>query len=238
MTATIKILMILTSQSTMGVGGAPTGVWFEELTAPYYAFIDAGAEVEVASVAGGRIPIDPHSQKDAGSNPASVERFLKDAVAMHRMENSTPLATLSAANYDAIFLPGGHGTMWDLPHNAALARLLNAAWTSGKVIAAVCHGPAGLVSALDESGQPLVRGHRVSAFSNEEETMAGLSQTVPFALESALRNLGAKYESGPAFQPFAVRDDRLVTGQNPASSEEVARLTLEAARSTGKTSPQ
>ena len=106
------------------------------------------------------------------------------------------------------------------------------------MFAAVCHGPAGLIGAVDESGQPLVRGRRVSAFSNEEETMAGLSQTVPFALESILRELGAKYESGPAFQPFAVHDDRLVTGQNPASSEEVARLTLEAARSTGKASPQ
>ena len=195
-------------------------------------------EVEVASVAGGRIPIDPHSLKDAGSNPASVERFLKDAAAMHRIEQSKPLSALSASAYDAVFLPGGHGTMWDLPYNAALGSLLNAARKDGKVIAVVCHGPAGLIGAVDESGQPLVRGRRVSAFSNEEETMAGLSQTVPFALESTLRELGAKYESGPAFQPFAVRDDRLVTGQNPASSEEVARLTLEAARSTGKASPQ
>ena len=238
MAATIKILMILTSQPTMGVGGAPTGVWFEELTAPYYAFIDAGAEVEVVSVAGGRIPIDPHSLKATGNNPASVERFLKDAGAMHRIEQSKPLSALSASAYDAVFLPGGHGTMWDLPYNAALGSLLNAARKDGKVIAAVCHGPAGLIGAVDESGQPLVRGRRVSAFSNEEETMAGLSQTVPFALESILRELGAKYESGPAFQPFAVHDDRLVTGQNPASSEEVARLKLEAARSTGKASPQ
>ncbi|MFT3849153.1 MAG: type 1 glutamine amidotransferase domain-containing protein [Propionivibrio sp.] len=231
MNSTLKILMILTSQSTMGVGGAPTGVWFEELTAPYYTFIDAGAEVEIASVAGGRIPIDPHSLKSAGSNPASVERFLNDAAAMRRMEHSTPLAALAAGDYDAVFLPGGHGTMWDLPHNAALANLLHSTWKNGKVIAAVCHGPAGLIGALDETGQPLVRGRRVSAFSNEEETAAGLSESVPFALESALRELGARYESGPAFRPFAVCDGRLVTGQNPASSEEVARLTLEAIRS-------
>ena len=238
MNSTIKILMILTSQSTMGVGGAPTGVWFEELSAPYYAFIDAGVEVEIASVAGGRIPIDPHSLKTAGSNPASVERFLNDAEAMRRMEHSKPLAVLDAAAYSAVFLPGGHGTMWDLPHNATLAGLLNSAWKDGKVIAAVCHGPAGLIGALDENGQPLVRGRRVSAFSNEEETAAGLTKTVPFALESALRELGARYESGPAFQPFAVRDGRLVTGQNPASSEDVARLTLEAIDSPQRTSPR
>lgn len=238
MNSTIKILMILTSQSTMGVGGAPTGVWFEELSAPYYAFIDAGVEVEIASVAGGRIPIDPHSLKAVGSNPASVERFLNDAEAMRRMEHSKPLSALDAAAYSAFFLPGGHGTMWDLPNNATLAGLLNSAWKDGKVIAAVCHGPAGLIGALDESGQPLVRGRRISAFSNEEEMAAGLTETVPFALESTLRELGASYESGLAFQPFAVRDGRLVTGQNPASSEDVARLTLEALNSPQGTSPR
>lgn len=228
MTPTLKILMILTSQSTMGVGGAPTGVWFEELSAPYYAFVDAGAEVDIASVAGGRIPIDPSSLKAAGSNPPSVERFLQDTAAMAKIEQAKPLDQVTSAPYAAVFLPGGHGTMWDLPENRTLADLLGTAWKDGKVIAAVCHGPAGLVGALDETGKPLVAGRRVSAFTNEEESAAGLAGTVPFALESKLRELGALYASGPLFQPFALRDGRLVTGQNPASSERVARLTLEA----------
>lgn len=225
---TIKILMILTSQATMGVGGAPTGVWFEEVATPYYAFVDAGAEVDIASLAGGRIPIDPHSLQAAGKNPASVERFLQDKAAMEKIEHSRKLDSVRSAGYGAVFLPGGHGTMWDLPQSKALADLLATAWRSGKVISAVCHGPAGLVNVQDGAGKPLVAGRRVSAFSNTEEVAAGLAGTVPFPLESRLRDLGARYESGPDFQPYAIRDGNLVTGQNPASSEAVARLTLEA----------
>jgi putative intracellular protease/amidase len=233
---TIKILMVLTSQATMGEDGAPTGVWFEELATPYYAFVDAGADVDVASVAGGRIPIDPNSLQPAGKNPPSVERFLNDPVAMTKIERAPKLdmgdgvARIEGAGYAAVFLPGGHGTMWDLPQSQPLADLLTAAWRDGKVVAAVCHGPAGLVNARDETGQPLVAGRRVSAFSNTEEAAAGLTGTVPFALETRLRGLGARYESGPDFRPFAVRDGKLVTGQNPASSEAVAGMTLTAIR--------
>lgn len=230
MTSVIKILFILTSQATMGVGGNPTGVWFEELATPYYAFVDAGVEVEIASIDGGRIPIDPNSLQATGKNPASVERFLKDPAAMAKIAQARKVEDLAADAYAAVFLPGGHGTMWDLPHSRPLAALLGQAWTGGKVVAAVCHGPAGLVGAKDAAGQPLVAGRRVSAFTNAEEVAAGLHKTVPFALESRLKELGARYESGPDFQPFAVRDGRLVTGQNPASSEAVARLVLEALR--------
>ncbi|HEX6735924.1 MAG TPA: type 1 glutamine amidotransferase domain-containing protein [Azonexus sp.] len=226
----LKILMILTSQATMGAGGAPTGVWFEELATPYYAFVDAGAKVEIASIAGGRIPIDPNSRQAAGTNPASVERFLQDPAAMAKIEQARPVEGIDTAGYAAVFLPGGHGTMWDLPDSAALAALLATAWRQDKVVAAVCHGPAGLVNVRDDAGQPLVAGRRVSAFSNAEEAAVGLTGTVPFALESRLRELGARYESVPDFQPYAIRDGRLVTGQNPASSEEVARLTLAAIR--------
>ena len=120
--------------------------------------------------------------------------------------------------------------MWDMPDNATLGALLSDAWAKGKVVAAVCHGPAGLVSAKDQAGKPLVSGRTVSAFSNEEEEMAGLTQQVPFLLETRIRNLSAHYESGPAFQPFARRDGKLVTGQNPQSSEEVAHLVLAAVR--------
>lgn len=228
MTEAIKILMILTSHAVMGDTGKPTGVWFEELATPYYAFIDAGAQVDIASIQGGKLPIDPRSIQPAGENAQSVERFLKDAVAMEKIETSPSIEGLSVADYDAVFLPGGHGTMWDLPESKDLATLISRAWSDGKVVAAVCHGPAGLVEAKDAEGNPIVAGRRVSAFTNSEEDAVGLTDAVPFLLETRLRKLGARFELGPDFQPYAVRDGRLVTGQNPASSYEVARLTLEA----------
>ena len=230
MTATFKILMILTSHSVLGVAGHTTGVWLEELTTPYYAFVDAGVHVDIASIDGGRIPIDSASMQPIGKNPASVERFLKDTAAMGRFEHSLKVEGLSAKGYDAVFLPGGHGTMWDTATSKALATLLSQAWADGKVLAAVCHGPAGLVNVKDVTGKPLVAGRHVSAFSNEEELATGLDKVVPFLLETRLRELGAHYESGAKFHPFALRDGKLVTGQNPASSELVALLTLEALR--------
>ncbi len=232
MSTTIKILVILTSQATMGDDPRPTGVWFEELSTPYYAFVDAGAQVDIASIAGGEIPIDPHSLEAEGKNPPSVERFLKDASAMQKIEVSMKIDGQSTEGYSAVFLPGGHGTMWDLPKSTELASLLSTAWAEGKVVSAVCHGPAGLVNVKDTNGQPLVAGRRVAAFTDSEEAAAGLTDKVPFLLETRIRGLGAKYESGPDFQPFAVRDGKLVTGQNPASSEEVARLVLEAVHET------
>lgn len=228
MSTPIKILMILTSQATMGDDPRPTGVWFEELATPYYAFVDAGAQVDIASIAGGKIPVDPHSLEAGGKNPPSVERFLKDAVAMRKIEVSMKIDGLSAEGYSAVFLPGGHGTMWDLPRSIGLASLLATAWANGKVVSAVCHGPAGLVNVKDADGQPLVAGRRVAAFTDSEEAAAGLTDKVPFLLETRIRGLGARFERGPDFQPFAVRDGQLVTGQNPASSEKVAKLVLEA----------
>jgi putative intracellular protease/amidase len=222
----IKILIILTSHSALGLTGHTTGLWFEELTAPYYIFADAGVQVDIASVAGGAVPIDPGSLNAAGGNPVTVERFLKDKAAMAQFEHSQKAETLSIMAYDAVFLPGGHGTMWDMAQSKEITELLSQAWAEGKILAAVCHGPAGLVNVQDTDGKPLVAGRRVSAFSNAEEKAAGLDQVVPFLLETRIRELGALYESGPDFKPFALRDGRLITGQNPASSEEVARLTL------------
>lgn len=235
MSNTIKILMILTSHATLGDGGTPTGVWFEELTTPYYAFIDAGAEVKIASIKGGKIPIDPRSLEPAERSLPSVERFLNDPKAMDKMEHSEPVEKQEATHYDAVFLPGGHGTMWDLPRSQALATLLAKAWDGGKVIAAVCHGPAGLINVKVGPDSWLVSGRRISAFTNTEEKAVGLLDTVPFKLENRLRELGARYESGPDFKPHAVRDGNLVTGQNPASSQAVARLVLEAITDKNKT---
>jgi putative intracellular protease/amidase len=224
----VRILIVVTSHAMVGDTGRPTGVWLEELSTPYYAFIDAGAQVTLASTAGGNVPVDPHSLEAGGENPSSVKRFLQDPVAMAALNDSRRVDSLSDDDYAAVFLPGGHGTMWDLPVSVALAHLLTTAWQQGKVLAAVCHGPAGLVNVKDVNGQPLLEGRRVSAFSNTEEDAAGLSQAVPFMLESRLRELGAHYERAADFRPFALRDGRLVTGQNPASSAAVAQLVLQA----------
>lgn len=228
MTETRRILLVLTSHAVKGSTGKPTGVWLEELAAPYYIFLAAGFEVDIASIAGGKVPLDPGSVE--GEQPECVIRFLADEQAMHAITASRSLEGISAAGYDAVFLPGGHGTMWDLPQSQELASLLGDAWTGGKVVAAVCHGPSGLVSARDASGRPIVAGRNVTGFSNSEEDAVALTDVVPFLLETRLTELGGVYTRGPDFQPFALRDGRLVTGQNPASSEKTAELTIEAIR--------
>lgn len=223
-----KILIITTSAATMGTSDDPTGLWLEELTTPWYAFVDAGADLTLASIAGGKIPVDPRSLKPAGENDASVERALKDATFQRLIAETPKFDTLDASGYDAILLPGGHGTMFDYPQNAALARLVAEFDAAGKVVAAVCHGPAGLVGARKADGTPVVAGRRVAAFTDSEERAAGLDKAVPFLLETRLKELGARHESGPDFKPFALRDGNLVTGQNPASAEPLAKLVMEA----------
>lgn len=174
------------------------------------------------------MPIDPRSKKPLGENPDSVDRFLRDPKASAKIADTKAIASVDASAYDAVFLPGGHGTMWDLPNSTALAHKVVETLDRGAVVAAVCHGPAGLVSAKFGSGEPVVFGKRVAAFTNSEEAAAGLDKAIPFFLEDRLRQLGAKVETAPDFQPFALRDGNLITGQNPASSERVAELVLEA----------
>lgn len=226
----IKILIISTSHASMGAGGDPTGLWLEELTTPYYAFRDAGAEVTIVSIDGGAIPIDPRSLRPRGENDASVERYLADPTLQAAIRTTVRFTADLASNYDAVFLPGGHGTMWDYPASHELARVVVRFLDQGKPVAAVCHGPAGLVSARDSHGTPIVKGRQITGFTNSEERAAGLDGVVPFLLENRLRELGAAYVRGPDFAPFAVRDANLITGQNPASAMEAARLTLEAVR--------
>jgi putative intracellular protease/amidase len=220
----VPILIVTTSHAALGRTGKPTGLWLEELAAPYYALRDAGRTVEIASIAGGQPPIDPASLADP---PAAARRFQDDPVALAALAATPPVALLDPAAYAGIFLPGGHGTMWDLPGNAALARLVGALFDAGRPVAAVCHGPAGLVGAIRADGKPVVAGRKVASFTDAEERAAGLAAEVPFLLESRLRALGAKFSGGPDWQPHAVRDGNLVTGQNPASSELVAGLLLE-----------
>jgi putative intracellular protease/amidase len=231
MSATLKVLIVLTSNAVMGNGGHPTGFWLEEFTSPYYAFADAGATIEIASVAGGPAPIDPRSLPASGKVSASVERYTKDPALQAALQKTVAVASVASKDYDIVFLPGGHGTMWDLPGSEALAALVARTLIRGAVVAAVCHGPAGLVGARYADGKPVVAGRRVSAFTNSEERAAKLDKTVPFLLEDRLRALGAHFESGPDFQPFAIADGNLVTGQNPASSARVAELAIAAIRS-------
>ncbi len=217
-----RILFVLTSHRILGETGKPTGVWLEELAAPYWLLRDRGHSVTLASIAGGEVPIDPGSLGTDADRPAAVTRFLGDAQAMAAVRATAAVGTFAVADFDALFLPGGHGTMWDLPGSAELAALVGQAFDAGRVIAAVCHGPAGLVAARRADGKPVVSGLRLTSFTDEEEAAVGLTDVVPFALETRLRALGASFAGAPKFTAHAVRDGRLITGQNPASSEAVA----------------
>ena len=174
------------------------------------------------------MPIDPGSIKPKGENTPSVEGCLADAPLQAQLGKSQRVSSLDASAYDAIFFPGGHGTMWDLPIDAGVTAAVEIAYAKGKVIASVCHGAAGLVTAKRSDGAPVVHGARINSFTDAEEAAVGLTTVVPFALEGRLRELGARFEAAPMWQPFAVRDGQFVTGQNPQSSELVARQVLAA----------
>lgn len=225
---TTRILMIVTSHARLGDTGKPTGLWAEELAVPWYALADAGAELVLASPAGGAAPIDPGSLKPVGQNEPAVERLLADASLQASLASTPRVADVDAARFDALFFPGGHGTMWDLPVDAGVTRAVEQAFAAGRLIAAVCHGPAGLVSARRPDGEPIVKDLRVNSFTDAEEAAVGLAQVVPFLLERRLRELGGRFEGGPSWQPYAVRDGQLVTGQNPQSSHAVAQALLDA----------
>jgi putative intracellular protease/amidase len=223
-----QILMILTSNAQMGASGKRTGFWAEELATPYYALVDAGAEVVLASPLGGAVPVDPGSVKTQGQNAPVVERFLADIALQSALAQTRRAADVDATAFDAVFFPGGHGTMWDLPVDAGVTRAVEAAYADQKIIASVCHGAAGLVSARRPDGAPIVQGMRINSFTDAEEAAVGLSGIVPFALEGRLRELGARFEGAPMWAAFALRDGPFVTGQNPQSSELVAQQVLEA----------
>ena len=223
---TPNILILTTSHKQLGDTERVTGSWLEELTTPYYAFVDAGATVTVASIQGGAVPIDPESQAEAAEKPPSVKRFLEDEAVQQAITSPPALEDIDANDYDAIFLPGGHGTMWDLPNNTVLSNVVSQTLADGRVVAAVCHGPAGLVSAVTKDGEPVVKGRQVATFTDSEESAVGLMGTVPFLLESKLRELGAKICKVWDFEGYAIADENLITGQNPASSEQVAQLVL------------
>lgn len=213
------ILMLLTSHDTLGATGKPTGLWLEELAAPYYAFQAAGFTLSLASPRGGKPPLDPGSTREA---PEVARRFLDDPAALGALAATRRIADM-AEEFDAYFVVGGHGVMWDLATDGASQRLLGRAAGAGKIVSAVCHGPAALVDVKLPNGEYLVANKRVAGFSNEEENAVKLSDVVPFLLETRLAERGARYESGPRFTEFFRSDQLLVTGQNPQSSLAVAR---------------
>lgn len=226
--SSMKVLMIATSTTRMGASGKPTGIWAEEIAVPYYELIDAGIDVQIASSKGGAVTMDPGSIKPAGQNDPVVERFLADPTAQAKVQSTHVAAAIDAATFDAVFFPGGHGTMWDLPGDAGVTRAVESAYAAGKLIASVCHGAAGLVSARRPDGEPAVKGLRINSFTDAEEAAVGLAEVVPFQLESRLRELGALFVGAANWQPFAVRDGQFITGQNPQSSRLVAEHVLRA----------
>ncbi len=220
-----KVLIVVTSHAKLGETGEKTGFWLEELAVPYLALTRAGAKVDIASPEGGKPPADPKSEKDAS---AEVRAFQADREATAKLSNTKRLSSVEIGDYDAIFVAGGHGVMWDLTTSKELASLLAGTFERGGVVAAVCHGPAALAPVVLSDGAPLIRGRKVTGFSDAEEKAAKLDSIVPFLIETRFRELGGKYENAAMWQPHAVRDGRLVTGQNPASSGPVAREVLAA----------
>jgi putative intracellular protease/amidase len=215
-----KVLFVLTSNQKLGDTGRKTGAHAEELTTPYYVLEDAGFEVDLASPQGGETPLD--ALKERGQNAESVERFLDDQYAMDKLKLTKRLDQVLAEGYLAVYLPGGHGTMWDLPNDPRLGQLLAGMYDAGKPVAAVCHGPAGFVGVTRSDGKPLVAGKRVNSFTDAEERAVELDGVVPFLLESKLRELGATVETADKFTAKVVEDGNLLTGQNPMSAQPLA----------------
>ncbi|MGW5659924.1 type 1 glutamine amidotransferase domain-containing protein [Streptomyces sp. NPDC003758] len=214
-----KVLFALTSHGRLGDTGRTTGFYVPEVAHPAEVFRAAGWDIAFVSVAGGQPPRDGIKPDDT-----VTARFLADNEAA--LAATPTAAELDAADYDAVYFAGGHGTMWDFPDATALARLAAAVYERGGVVAAVCHGPAALVNLTLTDGSHLVAGKQVSSFTDEEEAAVGLSDVVPFALETALTERGAKFTKAANFTEHAVADTRLVTGQNPASAAKVAELAI------------
>ncbi len=220
-----KVLMVLTSHDRLGNTGQKTGFWLEEFAAPYYILTDAGLDVTLASPKGGQPPLDPKSD-DPASQTEAMRRFKGDPKAQAALARTVKLSDISPNDYDAVFYPGGHGPLWDLAEDRHSIALIEALYGAGKPVAAVCHGPAALRRAKAPDGTPVVRGKSVTGFTDTEEAAVKLTDVVPFLVEDMLKENGGKFSRAPDWQPHAVTDGNLVTGQNPASSELTARALL------------
>ena len=222
----MQILMVLTSHDKLGDTGEKTGVWLEEFAAPYYVFKDQGQDVDFASPKGGEPPIDPRSE-DPKVQSAATKRFREDAGTQFAFANTAKLSDISHRDYDALFYPGGHGPLWDLAEDKHSIALIESMYAEGKVIGAVCHGPAAFKKAKTPGGSHIVKGRSVTGFSNAEEEELGLAKVVPFFVEDMLKANGGRYSKAANWLPHAVVNGSVVTGQNPASSEGTAWLFLD-----------
>ncbi len=221
----MKILMVLTSHDQLGDTGKKTGFWLEEFAAPYYVLKDAGAEITLASPKGGQPPLDPKSDEPDAQTEAT-DRFKADQTAQQLLASTTPLSHIDPDDFDAVFYPGGHGPLWDLAEDKDSIALIEAFAAKDRPIGAVCHAPGVFRHVKGKNGQPLVNGRKVTGFTNSEEEAVGLTQVVPFLVENMLQERGGRYEKGADWGVFVVTDGKLVTGQNPASSEEAAKALL------------
>ncbi|KPX47286.1 ThiJ/PfpI family protein [Pseudomonas syringae pv. helianthi] len=221
----MKILMVLTSHDQLGDTGKKTGFWLEEFAAPYYVFKDAGAEVTLVSPAGGQPPLDPESDEPDAQTP-ETERFAKDTDAQKVLATTGRLADINAPDFDAVFYPGGHGPLWDLAEDPLSIKLIEAFAKADKPHGLVCHAPGVLRHVKAPDGQPLVKGRRVTGFTNSEEEAVGLTDVVPFLVEDELKALGGDYSKGDDWSVYVLTDGKLVTGQNPASSAQAAKDVL------------
>ncbi len=222
----MKIIMVLTSHDQLGDSGEKTGFWLEEFAAPYYVFKDAGAEITLASPLGGQPPMDPKSN-EPDAETASTKRFKADAESRKALANTVKLSDISSRDYDAVFYPGGHGPLWDLAEDSLSVALIESMHAMEKPVAAVCHAPCVFKHALKPTGSPVVKGANVTCFTNSEEAAVGLSDVVPFSVEDMLKQYGGKFSRTDNWKPHVVVDGHLITGQNPASSEAVAKALLD-----------
>ncbi len=222
----MKILMVLTSHDQLGDTGKKTGFWLEELAAPYYAFRDAGAEVVLASPKGGQPPVDPKSSEPSFQTDLT-RRFEADTAAKAQLAATLRLDSVSQAEFDTVFYPGGHGPLWDLAEDKASIGLIESFVAAQKPVALVCHAPGVLRHVRAPDGKPLVEGKKVAGFTNTEEEGMGLTKVVPFLVEDELRAKGGLYSKGPDLEPYVVSDGYLITGQNPKSSSLAAKFLID-----------
>lgn len=223
----MKILMVLTSHDELGNTGRKTGFWLEEFAAPYYAFLEAGADITVASPKGGQPPLDPKSD-EPDFQTDQTRRFHSDAQTQAVLASTVKLASVSHEDYDGVFYPGGHGPLWDLAEDKNSITLIEDTYRAGKPVALVCHAPGVLRHVKAEDGTPLVRGKKVTGFKNSEEDGVGLTAVVPFLVENMLKENGGVYSSGDDWASYAIQDGLLITGQNPGSSVQTAGILLAA----------
>lgn len=216
-----KVLFVVTSHDKLGNTGEKTGYWTEELAAPYYELTDNGVQVDIVTPLGGEPPKDPRSE-DPSAATEDTKRFDKDAALQEKLKNTRKLAEVDQADYDAVFYPGGHGPLWDLAEDKNSIALIESFYKHDKPVAFVCHSPGALKN-VKVDGEFLVKGKKVTGFSNTEEEAVGLTDVVPFLLEDVLKSNGGTYSKIENWQPYAVEDGLLITGQNPASSKLVAK---------------